>query len=314
VVADAVPVPNDIYLLIDRSGSMNCPSADDACETPPIPVAHPTRWEAVTTGVNAFVNAPTSDGIGVGLGFFSLSSTGLCDTATAYSTPAIPIAVLPGNALAVSNSIAATMPIGNTPTSPALQGAVLYAQKYVKDTPARYAAIVLVTDGLPNGCNSTLAATSAVAQAAFAATPSIKTYVVGLGATANLDQIALVGSGGESHYIPAAGDIAGVVTDALGKVAHASNCAYTIPTGVDPNLVNVEIDTGAMVTRIGRVVDASDGGPACPAQGGWYYDRDSSANPTRIVLCRSSCDVVERSPDASAPPMTGSVKILIGCP
>src|SRR5256884_1591445 len=49
------------------------------------------------------------------------------------------------------------------------------------------------------------------------------------------------------------------------------SCSYTIPTGSDPRLVNVEITVGSgMPMKIGKVDNAG----ACPASGGWYYDNN----------------------------------------
>src|SRR5258708_3368954 len=48
---DAQPIPGDLFGMLDRSGWMNWPAADDACELPPLVLTHPTRWDAVATGL-----------------------------------------------------------------------------------------------------------------------------------------------------------------------------------------------------------------------------------------------------------------------
>ena len=63
-------------------------------------------------------------------------------------------------ALPDSSTFAAAMkansPGGNTPTLPALTGAIQYAQSVENANPLDKVAVVLVTDGEPNDCNSTV--------------------------------------------------------------------------------------------------------------------------------------------------------------
>jgi hypothetical protein len=261
----------------------------------------PTRWDAFTMAVSGFVNAPTSNGVGVGIGFFPGPDN--CNAA-AYAMPTVPIAMLPGNAMAITDAIALNRPNGGTPTLPALTGALDYARTYTMNTPGRTAAVLLVTDGVPNGCQSTINAAAMVAQQAFAGMPSIKTYVVGLGNTAALDQIALAGSGNMTHYFPATGDVTGQLSAVLKEITGAITCKYTIPTTrtIDPNLVNVQITVGnGMTINVGRVMDAT----GCGAMGGWYYDNPTT--PTQIILCDQSCDPLKMTPGSA-------VQVLYGCP
>jgi hypothetical protein len=263
----------------------------------------PTRWNAFTTAVTGFVNAPTSSGVGVGIGFFPLTGGDNCNAA-AYARPTVPIAMLPGNAMAITDAIAANGPGGGTPTLPALTGALDYARTYTMNTPGRTAAVLLVTDGIPNGCTSTIAAAAMAAQQAYAAMPQIKTYVVGLGNTAALDQIALAGSGNMTHYFPATGDVAGQLAAVLHEITGAITCKYTIPTTrtIDPNLVNVQVTVGTgMTVTLGRVMSMAE----CGASGGWFYDNPTT--PMQIILCDQSCNPLKMTPGSS-------VQVLYGCP
>ena len=113
-----------------KSGSINCPASDNACEKPANTISHPTRWEAVTTAINSFVNAPTSAGTGVGIGFFSLADNA-CTVAN-YAKPRVAISALPANAAPITGAIGNEMPSGSTPTVPALQGSINYAASYMK--------------------------------------------------------------------------------------------------------------------------------------------------------------------------------------
>jgi hypothetical protein len=294
-------VQTDLFLMVDKSGSMNCPAADDNCQNPITPTIEPSRWTAISAGLSEFLKSPANAGVGVGIGFFPYELTMGCMT-TPYATPSVPVVPLPSNAMAVSNAVAQQVPMGNTPTVPALSGAITYARTYIMSTPGRAAAVVLVTDGLPNGCNSTVDAATQVAMAGFAGTPPIRTAVVGLGATASLDQLALAGSGGLTHYFPATGNVADAFADALKAISRGESCAYVFPTGqVDPHLINVELTIGGGGTqRIGQVGAAS----ACGPMGGWYYD--NALRPTTIALCPQACDAVKLP--------GGRVTLLLGCP
>jgi hypothetical protein len=305
-------IPIDIFIMQDKSGSMECPAADDMCSgNIPMPLVHPTRWEATTMALNTFVTSPQANGIAVGLGLFSPNRGGNnnaeCVAAT-YATPVVPIAPLPGNAAAFTAAVNATMPAGDTPTTPALQGALDYARAYtMAQMGQRTAAVVLVTDGLPsaNNCNPrpTIPAAAMAAMNAFNGTPQIKTFVIGMGATASLEEIALAGSGGMTHFIPTAGDVVGTLTAALTSISGMVTCSYAIPPGSNPALVNVQITVGqtGMPTDIGKVTDLA----ACGPPGGWYYD--NNITPTQIVLCPQTCDPVQMTADSG-------VEVLYGCP
>jgi len=309
---DSTLIATDLFIMVDRSVSMGCGAADTACDNPatnPTPTVPPTRWKAVSDSITAFLNAPTSVGVGAGLGFFGLNGADFC-TVAAYATPAAPIAPLPGSAANIVATIMKTSPGGTTPTVPALQGSINYATSYTMTTPGRTAAVVFVTDGLPNGCTSTIPAATAIAQAAFMGTPSIKTYVVGLGFVANLDAIALAGSGGLQHYFPAQGDVTAALSAALKQISQQIiKCDYTIPTmgqALDYGRVNVQTKVGTAGTPglVGNVADASK----CFAAGGWYYDVSAgdAGKPSKITLCPQSCDPLSMA-DGS------SLKVLIGC-
>ncbi|MCA9599000.1 MAG: hypothetical protein KC776_37075 [Myxococcales bacterium] len=85
-------------------------------------------------------------------------------------------------------------------------------------------------------------------------------------------------------------------------------CELALPTPssgtLDPKKVNVGIVGGATTTTLFKVTGAS----ACDQNGGWYYDDEQ--NPTKVVLCPSSCDFAEQ-----AGVKTGNVEIAVqfGC-
>ncbi len=89
--------------------------------------------------------------------------------------------------------------------------------------------------------------------------------------------------------------------------AGALPCEYVIPAppdgeALDPNQVNVVFTDGANVEHEIYKVDGA--GDCDPVDGGWYYD--NPANPTKIILCPATCDVVSNDPDAT-------MDIVFGC-
>jgi hypothetical protein len=84
------------------------------------------------------------------------------------------------------------------------------------------------------------------------------------------------------------------------------SCEYDIPQPpmgemLDPNKVNVNYTPkGQMEIPIFHVNKPGD----CGMKGGWYYD--DPANPTKIIMCPSTCDTLKKD-------STGKVDVLFGC-
>jgi hypothetical protein len=84
------------------------------------------------------------------------------------------------------------------------------------------------------------------------------------------------------------------------------DCEWAIPPPpagqtFDPNLVNVNYTpTGGAGMPIYHVNTAAD----CGAQGGWYYD--NNANPTKVLVCPSTCSTIQADPN-------GKIDIVFGC-
>jgi hypothetical protein len=101
---------------------------------------------------------PGTGSISVAIQYFHPQNVGNspdeCD-GTGHSTPAVPMAPLPGNASAIITSLGNTGPNNNTPTIGALTGGTQYCASYETANPGKKCVVVLVTDGQPNGCGLT---------------------------------------------------------------------------------------------------------------------------------------------------------------
>jgi hypothetical protein len=247
----------------------------------------------------------------------------------AYATPAVEFAALPGAATALIASINGQMPRGETPTRPALRGAIDHARAWSTSHPGHSVVVVLATDGLPTDCSNANARhpTSpaevdevvAVAAEGLSASPNIATFVVGVfagsdnSAPANLDRIAVAGGTERAYMIDASGSSVGTdFLEALNDIRSSRlGCEFQIPTPppgqtLDYGYVNVVLnDAAGNPTEIPRVL----GGEArCAEVGsGWYYDPDPmTAAPTRIVACPSTCGTLTAT-------RGGSVQVKLGC-
>src|ERR1700704_6456866 len=87
-----------IAILLDDSGSM-----------------FGMRWDSASAAMSALVHDPRAAGLAVALQYFPLPDS--C-SADAYGVPAVGLALLPTNAQAIDDSLAAQEPHGATPTVP----------------------------------------------------------------------------------------------------------------------------------------------------------------------------------------------------
>ena len=282
--AQASPIPVDLVFMFDRSGSMG----DN------------NKWTSCSAGLEAFFGDPKSAGLSASLQFFEQPDA--CNV-SAYATPLVAMTALP-NAAPFDAAINATQPNGGTPTLPAIQGAYQYAAQLEQQNMTAKVAVVLVTDGEPNDCNSSV---QSVASAAQAAGPKTPTYVIGIGNVTNLDAIAQAG-GTQSAFIVSTGNPQQTATDfqnALSTIKGSTlSCEYQVPSAsngqmVDYNQVNV------VFTPSNGPADTLTYNKDCGGSGqGWHYDNPQ--NPTKIEICPASCTTVQG--DAG-----GTLAIQVGC-
>lgn len=321
----------DVYVMLDKSGSMSG-----------------TRWSSVTTALNTFVDSDEARGMGMGIQYYPLPPKApvppppascqtdsdcapyhgdcipiffQCDGAIApdsdscnpadYSKPDVQIGVLPVWSDKIKTSINKAKPSGGTPTYPALEGAYHYAKERAKQFPENMVVVVLATDGEPNGCGSQnkTPGIAALAENALKTSPSISTFVIDVGddAKGDLGQIAKAG-GTEKAIDVSDANATTEFLEALNKIRGSVACEYRIPTPKDgdPDFdrVNVTITAEGKTSEIGRVATAAE---CDPSKGGWYYD--SPGDPSKILLCHASCQVVKTGSQMA--PV--DVDVLLGC-
>jgi hypothetical protein len=282
--SQAALVPVILVFMMDRSGSMS----------------EDMKWPTVVSGLESFFADPASAGISASVQFFKNDQDECSDSA--YETPAVPITPLPSTVFATT--INSYSPNGGTPTQPALGGAIAYAQEQQQANPGTKVAVVLATDGVPNDCNSTVDNVAAEAQAVASTIP---TYVIGVGdELQSLDEIAM-GGGTTQAFVVSVGNPAQTATDfqtALSAIRGSTlSCDFQLPTPpagktLDPTTLNV------VFTPSGGAAMTLTYDQDCSGANGWHYD--DPTNPTKIILCQSTCMSVQA--DSSA-----KIDIVTGC-
>ena len=283
----------NLVVIYDRSGSMGDGTNGDPMQ----------KWIPVGNGLRAFFEDPESVGVTASLQYFPYKQNPLeqCNS-SAYFFPDVPATALPSAAF--GTNLDGTTPAGLTPTLPAIQGAIAAAQQIAHDDPNAKIAIILVTDGEPDTCGSSVQNVSGEV-AKVAAT--IPTYVVGIGLSQ--DALAAISSAGGTGnpILVSVGDQAQTRTDILSALTAIRGqqvpCEFALPS--PPAGMALDIDkVNVLYTPGSGAQHALTYDKTCPSDEGWHYD--SVDSPTKVVLCTSTCRTVQKDRAAV-------IDILFGC-
>ena len=273
--------------IYDQSGSMK----DDS------------KWSSCKQGIESFFASPSSAGLNASIAFFPQSAS-TCTTGS-YAKPSLAMRPLP-DATSFKTNLEAITPDGTTPTLPAVQGAIQYAQE-IQAQHGRdgKVAIVLVTDGDPNGCNST---PDNVAAALATVKATIPTYVIGVGKeTTKLNTIA-TGGGTAPAIIVQTGNPNQIATDfekAINQIkAQALSCEYEMGKPANGATLDVNAVNVVFTPKYGSGPETLTYNKDCAAGTGWHYD--DATNPTKINICETSCGTFKADTG-------GKVDIVFGC-
>ena len=275
----AAPLPPDILIVQDRSGSMEW-NADATCMRN---CGADSRWNQVTAALNQVVTT-TDTMVNWGLKFFGSSNS--CSVTAA---PEVPIG--PTNGAAIVAAIGRTTTGSPTPTRNGVNVAAAYMATLTDPNP-KY--LLLATDGEPT-CNPDLPANmmntadSEGAQMAVtnAFNMGFKTFVVGIGDTmgaATLDQMAINGGmpqAGAATSFYQVTDTASLVAALQTILGRVGSCQFNV--GMAPNSMtsNDMIDVFGDGMPIPRDTTHTDG---------WDY---SNADHTAIEVFGPRCEAVK---------------------
>jgi hypothetical protein len=275
----AAPLPPDILILLDRSGSMEW-NADASCRNN---CGADSRWRQVTDALNQVVPM-TDTSVNWGLKFFG--SGNACAV-----TPAPEVPIAPANGQMITTRIGMTTPGTPTPTRLGVNAGAAYMATLTSTNP-KY--LLLATDGEPT-CNPDLPASMMNASDAAGAQQAVtdafnmgfKTFVVGIGDTmgaATLDQMAINGGmpqmgGATSFYqVTDTASLVAALNTILGRVG---SCQFEIGQAPNTMTSNDLIDVFGDGMPIPRDTTHTDG---------WDY---SNAAHTAIEVFGPRCDSVK---------------------
>jgi hypothetical protein len=290
--------PLNLYIMVDRSTSMDTAG----------------KWDAAKAGLAAFLNDPASAGAKVGINFFpkaGMPST--CDQ-NVYKTPVVDFGLLPGNAAPIIAAMDAQTPSGfDSPVFPALGGAILKGIEIAENAAGESAAVLLVTDGEPQGPGTTCANVDPndpqeianLAAVGYAYDPPVVTFVVGLpGVNQTFANLVAQSGGSGAAILVGATNVEVEFQKALSQVlGQALPCEFEIPVKVELgeyeiNQVNVEVTPGGGEAAL--VPQNAD----CEGGEGWYYD--DAIPPDKIILCPGTCATLKGD-------LQAAIDILLGC-
>jgi Mg-chelatase subunit ChlD len=123
-----------------------------------------------------------------------------------YATPDVPLAPLASAGTRLAGALDTKLPLGGTPLGAAVKGALAYLHARPVD-PARGAALVVVTDGIPEGCDNLQIAADLVE--ARKRTPALRAYFVAIVAATELQMVRAT----LNEYAVAGGTSAAFVID-----------------------------------------------------------------------------------------------------
>jgi hypothetical protein len=270
--------PN-IMMVVDESGSMR----------DQIQGSNMSKWTALVGGVDNLLGK-YSGSAQWGLSIFPHSPQNACAAGT------LDVPVGPNTTMTILNKLNALTDQligGNTPTNQTLQGMLGSAAGLADATRADY--VLLMTDGLPNCGGDDKAVAATVAQL-YAETPSVRTFVVGIGSDTNSNPTALnswadaghTARSGATHYyqVNTVNDLQQAFADIIGGVA---SCTYQL----------------SMKPQDASLVVAYLNGMAVPNDptNGTSYDAGSSS----LVFHGTSCDQIKGG-------AITNVDVIYGCP
>jgi hypothetical protein len=263
------------------------------------------KWDPVVAATKAFFEDPKSTGLHASLVTFPHGMDGAenCDEAT-YAAPDVPMTALPSEAFGVRLDTIGSEPWrGGTPTLAVVRGSLAFIEEQRDLNPGRY-ALVLVTDGFPQGCDDQ--AIASVVDLVTEAAPATATYVVGVenppidGAP---DTVSDLGSIAEAGGTEAILIDTGNPSDTTAKFqaaielirGEAVSCTLPIPPPpdgreFDKQRVRVSYESGS--DEVSFSYDAE-----CLEPDSWHYD--DVDDPTAVVLCDSTCATVQADTQAN---------------
>jgi hypothetical protein len=262
--------PPNVMLVIDRSASMVEPIA---------PGVTTTKYDDLKGAIGSMVGRYDAT-MRFGATFFASDDD--CQPGTVGQ-------VAPQNGETIENDLKLRPPGGNTPTAATLD-AVIQSHQLADETRPNY--LVLATDGIPN-CDDV--DVKARINALYGGTPSVRTFIIGLGSETDSEP-DLLNDWADAGHTARAGDVHYYQTNS----STALNAAFDAIAGqiasCDFKLTNPPDPADISVSENGYPV-----GPSWTS--GWTFD----AGTQTLTLHGPPCDAVKNEADTT-------VSVVFACP
>lgn len=316
--------PVALFIMQDRTGSM----------ASGFPSGCSCSWDNSTAALQQFVADPRAAGLDIGLGFFGGPDKSACDGSDC-GQPVVPIGPIAQTGPQIVSAMQGNKPnpLWFTPMECGMNGMINACLQFMAQSPTgEQCVVVLVTDGnegdpdpCSNPANGPPDVPGLVKIVADGHAKGVTVYTLGLqgSSPALLDQIAAAGGtgqeinvgSGQQAFFDALNNIRQTV--AVTTVTHQTTtttvatplpCEWSIPpvqagATFNKGKVNIEFTPpGGAAQQFGYV----DNLAACQGAGqnAWYYD--DATNPTKVLVCPSTCDSLKNVPGSE-------VDIIFGC-
>jgi hypothetical protein len=265
-------VPPNVMLVLDRSGSM-ADSIGGGSVT--------SKWDDLKTAIQQVVTTYDSE---TRLGVSLFSSDGNCGAGNITLAAA-------NNGSTVMTLVNAQGPGGNTPTAATL---AKVAQSGMLNDTTRDNVVVLATDGLPN-CGDTDVAGKITTL--YGQTPSVKTYVIGVG-DGTVSDPTLLNSWADAGHTARTG---------AATKYYQANSPQDLKDAFDTivaSVVSCKFQLGQAPPDANQLYVWEDGKQvAADPANGYSFD---AAGPS-VTLNGTACDALKQKPSTN-------VQVIYGCP
>lgn len=291
----AEPLPPNVMLVLDKSGSMSIEKWEDNG-------VMKSRWESLH-GTTKFLLESFGKQVNFGLKLFPSNQSGsifdftkACEVSTGVDVECSSdsfqsiMKLLPAATFAVQ---------GNTPTAAGLQEAYSYLKTLNDPNPE---AVVLIVDGRTN-CGQSNELLAATAASAFA--EGIKVYVVGIDLDdATVSSLSPAAVAGGTEKIFNSSDSSALSKSLESILGGISSCAIPLESAPPyPKEVTVKLGKSEEI-QFRSEFSSCEELKAAGHSAGWIYLSESGANAA-LELCAESCEAFKKSPE---------VDITFGCP
>ena len=264
-------VPPNVMLVLDRSGSMN--GTISASSTTP-------KWTDLKVALQSLVTTYDAQ---MRLGVSIYSSDGDCGPGDIT-----PLAA--ANGATVISELNAKGPSGNTPTAATLDK--VRTQGQLND-PSRDNVVVLATDGIPNCPDVDVAGKIT---ALYNSTPSVRTYVIGVGDGTATDP-TLLSAWADAGHTALPGATKYYQTNSPAELKAAFD-------GIAVGIVSCSFKLGSAAPDPSQLYVFSNSQPVpADAVNGYSYDPGIPS----VVLHGAACDALKNTPSTK-------IQVVYGCP